>query len=83
MRKSAWIGVDVGGTKTRLDLFNGHLETIVGIKFKTPKTRKQFTAQLTNSVSQLVKEAAGRRLTISGIGVDAAASINARNPGRR
>jgi N-acetylglucosamine kinase-like BadF-type ATPase len=28
MRKSTWIGIDVGGTKTRLDLFNDALEII-------------------------------------------------------
>jgi len=78
VRKSVWIGIDVGGTKTCLDLFNDDLEKMGDIKFKTPGGRKQFAVQLTHSLRQFVNEAAGRGLRISGIGIGAAASINPR-----
>src|SRR5205814_780193 len=48
------------------------------IKFRTPKTRKQFAAELTNATKKLVTTAASRRLMVSGVGIGAAASINHR-----
>ena len=78
MRKPAWIGIDVGGTKTRLTLFDADLDIVDGSKFRTPKTRKQFAAELTKSTQKLLTKAAGRRLMVSAIGIGAAASINRR-----
>ena len=78
MRQPAWIGIDVGGTKTRLTLFDADLDIVDGIKFRTPKTRKQFAAEVTKSTQKLLTKAAGRRLMVSAIGIGAAASINRR-----
>src|SRR5215510_5976948 len=78
MRKSAWIGIDVGGTKTRLALFDAKLQVLEDIKFPTPKEKKEFTADLKKCVRNLVKNAFKRKLALSGVGVGVAGSIDNR-----
>jgi glucokinase len=80
MSKSASIGIDVGGTKTRLALLDEKLGVIDDTKFRTPKTKGDFTANLRMSVRKFVKEARQRGLRISALGVGVAGSIN-RNKG--
>jgi predicted NBD/HSP70 family sugar kinase len=42
MSKSASIGFDIGGTKTRLALLDEKLELIEDIKFRAPKRKADF-----------------------------------------
>jgi glucokinase len=77
MSKSASIGIDVGGTKTRLALFDDNFQVIEDIKFKTPKKRAQFASTLTKSIRALTKRAAGQKLLISAVGIGFAGGINA------
>jgi glucokinase len=76
MSKSAAIGIDVGGTKTRLALFDGDLELTEDIKFKTPKTQDDFAAELTKGVRKLLKKAAAAKLTVAAIGIGVAGAVN-------
>ena len=75
MAKIGWIGIDVGGTKTRADLFDDDFHILKSIKFKTPKEPDEFQQNLTNAVKKLVKKA-DSRLLIPGIGVGFAGSVN-------
>jgi glucokinase len=76
MRNSGCIGIDVGGTKTRMTLFDADLRKIHDVKFTTPKTRKQFASELRSAAQGLAQAAKTRRLSISAIGIGAAASTN-------
>jgi len=44
--KTTSIGIDVGGTKTRLVLLDGNLEVLEDIKIKTPKVKQEFGEEL-------------------------------------
>ena len=75
--KLGWIGIDVGGTKTRFDLFDDGFRLAHSIKIKTAKETEDFKNELKRAVKSLVKKAAGR-LLISGIGVGFAGPIDTR-----
>jgi glucokinase len=70
-----WIGIDVGGTKTRFDVFDDSFRVVNSIKIKTPKATGDFESSLKNSVKALVKKAEGRVL-VSGVGVGFAGPID-------
>src|SRR5215813_4387343 len=76
MRKLASIGIDVGGTKTRMALLGDKFEVIEDIKFRTPTTEKEFATELTRSVGKLVNMAAFGRLTITAVGIGVAGSVD-------
>jgi glucokinase len=75
MPKLGWIGIDVGGTKTRFDLFDEGFRRVQGVRVKTPREADQFQTELTTVVSRLMKTAAPR-LIVSGIGVGFAGRID-------
>src|SRR5262245_54440069 len=76
MRKLASIGIDVGGTKTRMALFDDKFEVIEDIKFRTPNTEKEFAAEFTRSGRKLVNMAVFGRLTITAVGIGVAGSVD-------
>src|SRR6266850_3052066 len=75
MPKLGWIGIDVGGTKTRFDLFDEGFRVVHSIRVKTKKEVEDFKSELTKTVNKLVKMATPR-LIISGIGVGFAGPVN-------
>jgi glucokinase len=79
MAKIGSIGVDVGGTKIRIALFDDAFNVIESIKSKTPKRKEQFTAALKKTVRQLVEKADEHSLLVSALGVGVAGSLNRRN----
>src|SRR3954465_12854511 len=78
MSKTCSIGIDVGGTKTRLALFDDAFAVVENAKFKTPQTKEEFTTALTKSVKKFVKSAEERSLMISSLGVGMAGSIDSK-----
>jgi glucokinase len=67
--KSASIGIDVGGTKTRVALFDDKFEVVENIKLKTPKAKEEFEEELVKSVRGLAKKVKeNARLTAIGVG---------------
>jgi glucokinase len=74
--KSASIGIDVGGTKTRLALFDEKLKVVEDIKLKTPKTKEEFEAELTKAVRKLARGAKEGEQKISAIGIGFAGSVD-------
>ena len=69
-----WIGIDIGGTKTRLDLFDEAFHIIHSIRVKTGKDATYFKRQLIKSTGELIK-AGGPHHPVSGIGVGFAGSV--------
>ena len=76
MAKSAWLGVDIGGTKTRVALCDNNLKVLEDIKFKTPKNRQEFESELTQATRRAMKVADAEGLDISGAGVGAAGAVD-------
>jgi glucokinase len=76
LHTAASIGIDVGGTKTRIALFGREFKVIADIKFKTPDTKKDFTTALDQSVDRLEKRAKALGQGISRIGVGVAGTVN-------
>jgi glucokinase len=74
MTKHAWIGIDVGGTKTRLDLFDDEFSIIDSVKDETKKDAREFRTELSKAVKGLVKKAEGQ--AIAGIGVGFAGPVD-------
>jgi glucokinase len=72
------IGIDVGGTKTRLALFDAKLAVLEDIKFSTPNRREQFSSTLKKSVRKLVYQAAAGNRKIGFVGIGVAGSVNGR-----
>jgi len=68
----------VGGTKTRVALFDNHFNLVEDFKFRTPKTRQQFTSALTKSVRKLLEKAASQKLEVSAVGLGLAGSVDSR-----
>jgi glucokinase len=72
-RKHAYIGIDVGGTKTLLGLFDHRFEVVAQEKFRSHPEKggaRAFTEALEESVGRLVKAArkAGLRVKVVGVG---------------
>ena len=72
--KTASIGIDVGGTKTRVALFDDKFEVVENAKLKTPKIKEEFEEELTKAVRNIAKKANNAK--ISAIGVGFAGSVN-------
>jgi len=75
MPKLAFIGIDVGGTKTRFDLLDDRFHVVQSIKIKTEKEPEVFKTELTKGVRKLIKEGAPR-LMVSCIGVGFAGTVD-------
>ena len=76
MHTAASIGIDIGGTKTRIALFSRQFKVIADIKFKTPGTKKDFTAALDQSVHRLKERAKALGHRISRVGIGVAGTVN-------
>jgi glucokinase len=75
--KSASIGVDIGGTKTKLGLFNEKFEIICETKMGTPKTKEGFQEELTKAARKLAKKAKEDDLKVAAVGVGFAGAVDA------
>src|SRR4026207_1604944 len=78
MEKLGLIGIDLGGTKTLLALFDEKFRLIEEIKFKTQpqKGEKRFTKALLGAAEQLTKTAEGKALSIAGVGIGCAGIVD-------
>src|SRR5690348_15087193 len=74
--KTASIGIDVGGTKTRLVLLDGSLEVLEDIKIKTPKTKEEFGEELLKPVRKFVKRSKDEDRKMSAVGVGFAGTVD-------
>ena len=68
MAKSTWIGIDIGGTKSRFDLFNQDFRVLHSIKKQTPKEIDEFTDLLASSVKKLFSHTPAGQVAAIGIG---------------
>lgn len=78
--KPAYIGIDVGGTKTLYALFDEAFEVVAEEKLRTmPRnnpTAAAFTRQMKREVKALISEARTRRMTVRCVGVGCAGDID-------
>lgn len=71
--KRAFIGIDIGGTKSLFALFDESFEALAHEKFRTHPEKggaREFTRRFDSAVKDLAKEAVkrGLRLTVAGVG---------------
>lgn len=78
MKRNAAIGIDVGGSKTILGLFNGGFRLVEEAKFKTQpdKGRSTFMENLADAVKALVHKAEKDNLAVMAVGLGCAGSID-------
>src|SRR5215470_3744279 len=74
--KTTSVGIDVGGTKTRLALLDGNLKVLEDIKVKTPKAKQEFGEELIKPVRKFLKRCKEEDLKISAVGVGFAGTID-------
>ena len=77
--KRAYLGMDVGGTKSLFALFNGKFEVLAAEKFRTHPDKggaKAFTREMSAAVELLLKEARKRKLEVEVVGVGCAGDID-------
>ena len=88
-KKQASIGIDVGGTKTLLALFDYRFEVLAEKKFRTHPEKggaKAFTESLADAVASLMRTArkAGLKVRVVGVGcagdIDMKAGVVRRSP---
>jgi glucokinase len=72
------IGIDIGGTKTLLALFDEKFAVIHEIKVSThpEKGEKYFTEVLSESVEKVVEKAEKEKLILTGVGIGCAGSVD-------
>ena len=78
-KKHAYIGIDVGGTKSLFALFNPRFEVLAQEKFRTHPEKggaKAFSAAFDKAVKSLVKAAKKRGLKVKVVGLGCAGDIN-------
>ena len=78
MTKIGYIGVDVGGTKTRLALFDASFKVLADVKLKTQDSRdaNAFTTALNDALTVLIQKSRRFHLEIQNVGVGCAGSFN-------
>ncbi|PWT81116.1 MAG: hypothetical protein C5B58_10315 [Acidobacteria bacterium] len=78
MAKTGYIGIDVGGTKTRLSLLDANFKVLEDIRLKTlgASNAENFTRILKESLSILMDRGRTRRLDIQNVGVGCAGTFN-------
>lgn len=77
--KAAYIGVDIGGTKTLYALFDEGFEVVAEEKLRTtPRkpTPEAFTQDLTRAMKALLAKARKKRLAVRAVGVGCAGDID-------
>jgi glucokinase len=80
-KKRAAIGIDVGGTKTLLALFDAELQVLAEHKFRThPEAAglKKFEKELSKGLDALMRVAHKRKLEVRHVGVGCAGDIDLR-----
>jgi glucokinase len=80
--KRAAIGIDVGGTKTLLALFDAGLEVLAEEKFRTHPGKggiHAFERELGAAIARLERLARQRKLSVKHVGVGCAGDIDLRN----
>jgi glucokinase len=78
MSNSAAVGIDVGGTKTLCVLVDKDCRILADLKFKTApdEGREVFTTNLKNAVRKLERKADRLKVSITGVGVGCAGSVD-------
>jgi glucokinase len=78
MTKTGYIGVDVGGTKTRLALFDAKFKVLAHVKLKTldSEDAQAFTTALNGGLNVLIDKSDRSHLEIQNVGVGCAGSFN-------
>jgi glucokinase len=77
--KRAFIGIDIGGTKSLFGLFDEGFEAIAQEKFRTHQEKggvKEFTRKFDKAVNALLKEAKKRGLRVTAAGVGCAGEVD-------
>jgi glucokinase len=80
-KRPAAIGIDIGGTKSLVALFDERFEAIAEEKFRTVPEKggvRAFDKQLRGAVKRLLTEAKARRLVVQCIGIGCAGDIDMR-----
>jgi glucokinase len=78
-KKRAYIGIDIGGTKSLFALFDARFEMLAEEKFGThPETGgvRAFTREMSRAVRKLLAEAKRRKLVVKRVGVGCAGDID-------
>src|SRR5689334_15850278 len=75
--KRCSIGIDLGGTKTLLALFDEDYRVLEEVKFKTApdKGERRFTQKLNEAATELTQFAQKETLTIVGVGLGCAGYV--------
>jgi glucokinase len=75
------IGIDIGGTKTIFGLFDETFALVDELKIKTraEKGEKEFSRRLAQSVEALMRRADEKRLTLMGVGIGCAGTLDREN----
>lgn len=78
MKRNAAIGIDIGGSKTILGLFNGGFRVVDEVKFKTQpdKGKSVFLEKLAESLTELLRKADKEQLSVVAVGGGCAGSID-------
>jgi glucokinase len=73
-------GIDIGGTKTLIGLFDEKLRLLDEVKMKTEvgKGARVFLNNIATAIESLLEKPAARRYTIVGVGVGVAGTVSAR-----
>jgi glucokinase len=77
--KRAFIGIDIGGTKSLFALFDEGFEVLAQEKFRTHPEKggvREFTRQMNRALAVLVREARSRGLKIRAVGMGCAGDID-------
>ena len=78
-KQAATIGIDIGGTKTLVALFDARFEALAEEKFRTVPEKggvKAFDRALRSAVKRLLTEARKRRLSVHFVGVGCAGQVD-------
>ena len=71
------LGIDIGGTKTLFGLFDENFELVAEVRIRTrADNEKAFSRSLAASVDTLLRQADRKGLTVVGVGVGCAGSID-------
>ena len=80
-KKHAYIGIDVGGTKSLFALFNPRFEVLAQEKFRSHPEKggaKAFTAEMEDAIRKLMKAARKKGLKVRVVGVGCAGDVDMR-----
>ena len=78
------IGIDIGGTKSLFGLFDEGFELVEAVKIKTrADNEKAFSRGLGESVDVLLRQAEKKGLTVVGVGIGCAGTVDHANGGMK